>query len=341
MTGFLSRLAERARSEAAAAPLLMPKGLGSRFAGTVRRDDSPAEAVGIAPERSVGFGAVRRESPPGSSEPGEIARTEASDEPDEPPSEAIRPLRRAMLARAPAPDEPDALLQVRRTKSQAEPMAGKEEVARLVHRAPLTASPAPQEGVEALPLRRAGPEAALDAGEGGEVSPEGRIGRVESTQPYEAWTFPERPFHADRKLAAPHPHFARETESAALGSPRGETDPAALRPPRPEAVPALAAHGPPERAERTAPERTIARPVAPSGPDFGDLPGWSGAAAHVEAFPGPLADQRGAADSKAERPQVVIDRLDVLIHEPAPTPAAARPVADPGRRLRARYLRGL
>lgn len=45
------------------------------------------------------------------------------------------------------------------------------------------------------------------------------------------------------------------------------------------------------------------------------------------------------AFTSSERPQVFIDQVDVLIHEPAPPPA--RPAFDHARSLRARYLRRL
>ena len=48
-----------------------------------------------------------------------------------------------------------------------------------------------------------------------------------------------------------------------------------------------------------------------------------------------------AAPSARERPQVVIDQIDVLIHEQAPQRPASRPRTDPDRALRARYLRRL
>ena len=54
--------------------------------------------------------------------------------------------------------------------------------------------------------------------------------------------------------------------------------------------------------------------------------------------PAPPSTQSGGGD-RFERPHVVIDQVDVLVHEPA-TPATARPPAT-GRRIRARYLRRL
>jgi hypothetical protein len=109
---------------------------------------------------------------------------------------------------------------------------------------------------------------------------------------------------------------------------------------RRDEVPSLPAHGPPEGAGRAASLPAVAEPGMPSGRDFEDRPGRTGAAAFVETYTGSAVESRAAA-SKAERPQVIVDRLDVLVREPAPSPAAARPAADPGRMLRARYLRRL
>ena len=47
------------------------------------------------------------------------------------------------------------------------------------------------------------------------------------------------------------------------------------------------------------------------------------------------------AASGNERPEVIIEQLDVLIHEPAPPPQPASTRTDHGRSLRARYLRRL
>ena len=56
----------------------------------------------------------------------------------------------------------------------------------------------------------------------------------------------------------------------------------------------------------------------------------------AEAFGG-----SGAGAPAPQRPQVIIDQVDVLIHEPAAPAVAARPAFDAGRAMRARYLRRL
>jgi hypothetical protein len=61
-------------------------------------------------------------------------------------------------------------------------------------------------------------------------------------------------------------------------------------------------------------------------------------------FAPPVAEAAGESrtDTPApQRPQVIIDQVDVLIHEPAAPAAPARPAFDAGRAMRARYLRRL
>jgi hypothetical protein len=129
--------------------------------------------------------------------------------------------------------------------------------------------------------------------------------------------------------ASPRPDFTGEEELA--GSPAPRRAPAPRLPP-PDA---------PRAADPTDPAPSISEPPLP--PDRGRA-GWSErAAAFADREPnfGPAFAPPDSVGASVERPQVIIDRLDVLVHEPAPSRSDARPAPDRGRMLRARYLRRL
>jgi hypothetical protein len=64
---------------------------------------------------------------------------------------------------------------------------------------------------------------------------------------------------------------------------------------------------------------------------------------HYPGDGGNFHELPGRADDGASRdaPTVTIDQVDVIIHEPPPPPASARPAFDQSRAMRARYLRRL
>jgi len=59
------------------------------------------------------------------------------------------------------------------------------------------------------------------------------------------------------------------------------------------------------------------------------------------SFEAGFGNAGGPGSAASQRPQVVIDQVDVLIHEPAAPQSAARPAFDSARAMRARYLRRL
>jgi len=134
-----------------------------------------------------------------------------------------------------------------------------------------------------------------------------------------------QPFQADLVPGAmpAHPDLANEEEPSDLQALRRD-----VAPPRP--------------ASAAAPPPTFA-PPAPRGADAWTprpVPDWTGAGFGF-APETPAFEASGFAPAPAAgRAQVVIDQLDVLIHEPAAA-APPRPQADHGRLLRARYLRRL
>jgi len=234
---------------------------------------------------------------------------------------------------------------VRRQETEA-PDQGEEEMSR----APSAGAIGEQPEEETMqPLRRAGAEAApseeeeeVQAIRRAEAAPEGeeeeavqaaRFVRRAEEVPLDDTEKPLRqPFQSDLEPGAtpPHPDLANEEEPSDLQALRRDVVPQSP---------------PPGRSER--PGHVIdggegQEPAAPYGPGYGDRFSQSGAAATFQARDGQLFEPRRAASTGADRPQVIIDQLDVLIHEQAPSPrAAARPATDQGRMLRARYLRRL
>jgi hypothetical protein len=82
-------------------------------------------------------------------------------------------------------------------------------------------------------------------------------------------------------------------------------------------------------------EPPISIPVA----DRPDAQSWRGEAITVPPPPRPAETRSEAATARPERPQVVIEQLDVLIHEPVPPPVRGPDLAKRrSRSLRARYL---
>ena len=79
-------------------------------------------------------------------------------------------------------------------------------------------------------------------------------------------------------------------------------------------------------------------PVSIPGVDRPEGPSWRSAAITALPPPRPVEMLSEAATARSERPQVVIDQLDVLIHEPAPPVRGPDLAKRRSRSLRARYL---
>lgn len=299
---FLSRLADRARPPAAAGPLLMPKGFVARQPAAVRREEDAAE------EEEVASRAIRRQQPEAPEEGEEgVARAAAPEEPEEQSAGEVQELRRADAGtEAPEP----------------------EDEARPLRRAPVPATEPAETDEEMRAVRRA---AAGGEGEDeAEVQPARFIRRAEEV-PLDDTDRPLRqPFQSDLAPGAtpPHPDLATEEE------------PSNLQALRRDAAPSLPAQAEANMPDRAAPGSGLAGPLPPSGAGFADRSDGRGAA-YFEPQYGSAFEPRSAAAASAELTPVIIDQLDVLIHEPAPSSPAARAAPDHGRMLRARYLRRL
>ncbi len=242
---------------------------------------------------------------------------------------ASLPLRRAdapsgedeEMARAPAAEPPENEAEVKPARIRRAAAKPSDETEEPV--APLRRATTEEDEPQVAPLLRA------EAPEGSEEEPPAQpmrtIRRAEEV-PLDDGEKPLRqPFQADLVPGAmpSHPDLANDEEPSQLQ---------ALR----------RAAAPPRQASTAAPPPTPP-PAAPRGADAWPPrpePAWAGAepgfAPEVPAF-----ETGGFAPAPAPgRTQVVIDQLDVVIHEPTAS-APARAQADHGRLMRARYLRRL
>lgn len=306
---FLARLSARALPALSRLPAVMPKGLAARQMAPVYRDAvPPEEEADIAPWRAPTGPKLRRaEAPTGENHENDedrMARAPAAAPPEGEPE--VQPAR---LRRAPALP-PDA---------EAEP-------ARL-HRAPALPPDTAEEPV--APLRRAEAAETADEAEEADEEPMRTLRRAEEL-PLDDGEKPLRqPFQADLVPGAMpgHPDLADQEEPSNLQALRRD-----VAPPRQ----GLAGAAPLTPAFPPARDPWLPRPA----PDWGPAPEWAGAEpgfASEASVPEAASAMTGSA---AGRAQVVIDQLDVLIHEPAAA-APARLQADHGRLMRARYLRRL
>lgn len=298
---FLARLAARARFTGAGTSVVMPKGLVARQPLPLLRQPEEEEPQEEAVAPMRAAPLRRQEQPEEQEE--EMQRAPAEEEPQE--EEAQRSLRRntrpVRREEAEEQQEDEELAPLRRAENEEEP---EEEVA---------------------PLRRQGkPEEEEDELQASRV-----IRRAEEV-PLEDGEKPLRqPFQSDLDPAnaSAHPDLANEEEPPAMQALRRDavaTPPAA--PIADTAAPHDTAHQDHATDDRS--------PLPATLPDFFTRNGG------FDAFD--TADTHASQPPNGnERPEVIIEQLDVLIHEPAapPQPAAAR--ADHSRALRARYLRRL
>ncbi|MCB4768045.1 hypothetical protein LGR54_05470 [Ancylobacter sp. Lp-2] len=229
---------------------------------------------------------------------------------------ATRPIRRVEGA-APAEDE------IPRATAPAPEQHEDEEPPATARRAPMSLNRAHEQNEE--------PQ---EEGEPDEPTPASRLIRRAEEVPLEDGDRPLRqPFQEDLSPGASPlpPDMATEEEPPAMQalrraiprpagpSPRGEVG----VPPPPGGV-----------FDEGAPDRS--HPFAPA---FG---GEAASLAHaLMPFDTGFAPAGGSGPDRSERPQVIIDQVDVVIHEPAPPAVAARAPFDAARAMRARYLRRL
>jgi len=249
--------------------------------------------------------------------------------------EQAHPLRRAAARTIRRAEEPPA--EEEETQRTSAPTAGeedKQEQPAMARRAPgsLRRAEKPEEEEPAQPLRRA----AAPAREPDEEEPAQatRLIRRAEEVPLEEGEKPLRqPFQEDLSPGASPlpPDMANEEEPPAMQALRRDIAPFA--PPPPAGIPTAADPG-------------FAgfgvEPAEPFPAKFGgEEPYIPGPPADFEARFTEAVGGSGAGASAPQRPQVIIDQVDVLIHEPAAPAVSARPAFDAGRAMRARYLRRL
>jgi hypothetical protein len=253
---------------------------------------------------------------------------------EEGPAQALRrTLRRVVAAkpddeempRAPAPaaeppsqeDEPEAmaLRQFEHMRRAAEPKEEEDELAQTVRRA---AQPEQEKGDE-------------------DMAQAARAIRRAEEVPIEEGDKPLRqPFQQDLSPgAAPlPPEMANEEEPPAMQALRRDVAVFA-----PTASPAPPNDGAETPAAAAGDAYAHTRPAI-AGESWMNLPFGS---PHLPGDGGNFHELPGRAGDGAsgDAPTVTIDQVDVIIHEPPPAPASARPAFDQSRAMRARYLRRL
>jgi len=246
--------------------------------------------------------------------------------------EQAQPLRRAAARKIRGTEEPP--VEEEETQRASAPTAGDEdeqEQPAMARRAPgsLRRAEKPEEEEPAQPLRRA----AAPAPDEEEPAQAARLIRRAEEVPLEQGEKPLRqPFQQDLSPGASPlpPDMANEEEPPAMQALR--RDVASFAPP-PAGIPTAAEMG------------SAALGVEPAEPfpaRFGGEEAYipSPSAGFEARFMGPVGGSDAGA-AAPQRPQVIIDQVDVLIHEPAAPAVAARPAFDAGRAMRARYLRRL
>ena len=246
--------------------------------------------------------------------------------------EQAHPLRRPAARAIRRAEEPPA--EEQETQRTSAPTAGEEDEQdqpAMARRAPgsLRRAEKPEEEEPAQPLRRA----AVPAPDEEEPAQAARLIRRAEEVPLEEGEKPLRqPFQSDLSPGASPlpPDMANEEEPPAMQALRRD----------------IASFAPPPAGIPTAADpRSAGFGVAPAEPfpaKFGGEEAYiPGPSAGFEArFMEPVGGSDAGA-SAPQRPQVIIDQVDVLIHEPAAPAVSARPAFDAGRAMRARYLRRL
>lgn len=246
----------------------------------------------------------------------------AEEEPAE-EAEQAQPLRRTLRrAAAPPPDDeevPRAAAPEPEDKDEAQPA--------MARRAEKPTADEGEDEERAQPLRRATqPDKETDEKE---PPPAARLIRRAEEVPVEGGEKPLRqPFQSDLSPGASPlpPDMASEEEPSPVQ---------ALR--RDVSMPALA----PRDSGRAAPSVVdfdaggSDRPAPIPVPFGSDDTAAGGAGSWFDAG----FSREGMAARGEGRPQVIIDQVDVLIHEPASQAAGSRPAFDSARAMRARYLR--
>ena len=338
---FLARISYRAARLPSAVPRVMPKGLAARQAVPIARaEDAAEEEQTLSPARPAGLRLAQRQEAEEQEE--EVSRQETEEEPEaqrqpeEEGEEEVAPLRRQ------EGEEEETVATLRRQKEGEEEVAPlrrqeeEEETVATLRRQEeeeLEAQRQPEENgeEEVAPLRRKEEEEETVATlrrqeEEEEVQPMRAIARQEEVPLEETGqtSSPRSQIELEPKAEPASPDLPAEQDPVDLQALHRVITPGPGLPPAAPATPGepVGNHGaawPSGEPPRSPVLPATSRPESPAPAHF--VP------AGFAPDPGP--------------PNVVIDQLDVLIHEPAPAPGRHAPRADRGRAFRARYLRRL
>jgi hypothetical protein len=250
-------------------------------------------------------------------------------EEDEPPHPLRRATARTIRRAAEPPTEEEETQRISAPPADEDDEPGPPAMAR---RAPgsLHRAETPEEEKAAQPLRRAA--APPPEPEEEEPAQARRLIRRAEEVPLEEGERPLRqPFQEDVSpgaLPLP-PDMPNEEELPAMQALRRDMASFAAPPRSPAEMPAAPGF------DRFGPEPADPFPATPGEARYRPGP--------PAGFEPPFAETAGTGGAGAppQRPQVIIDQVDVLIHEPAAPAAPARLAFDAGRAMRARYLRRL
>lgn len=302
---YLARISARAAGPRANAPAVLPKCLGNgQTAAIARSEENGEEDETLSPMRTPAARPVRRQE---ADEAEEVSRQEVEGEPEA--KRAASPKEMAREVQREADEEvEEGVVPLRRQEDE-----GEEELAPLRRQE--------EEGEEEVaPLRR------QEIEEESEASPMRTIARQEEIPLEDTGQTAPPPAQAELEPDA-------EPPSQELAGDREPSDLQALH----RDIPAGPGLSPPTPAAQSEPpeNRSANRPLAetlasshPQVPDFTD----------GIAIPHVIPQSTGAGESRTD---VVIDQLDVVIHEPAVSAERSPPHRDRERVLRARYLRRL
>ena len=309
---FLTRITNRSVSYRSSSPVVMPKGIAPRQSVPIARaEDAADEDETLSAARVPTSTSVRREE---TKEPDEAARQSSPEDGEE----ELAPLRRQQDG-----EEEEGVAPLRRQAEE-----GEEEIAPLRRQAD-------EEKEESLAaLRRQ-----ADEGEE-EVAPLRRMEDADGEEDLQTMRSISRqeevPLEETGQLSPP------QSQSSLV--PGAEpTSPDLVAEEEPPAMQAL--HRETQSAQNPIPTAPSQYGEAAMGPAYEPpAPALNAPPLNLPSVPDVPSPVEFASPNMAHTqpsPNVVIDQLDVLIHEPAPAPERRASAMDRGRSFRARYLRRL
>jgi len=299
---YLARISARAAGSRSKVPAIVPKGLGNRHAPATSRMEEAGEAEEtLAPMRSLGARPVRRQEAEGDSE--EVLAAAREEEEEE-----IQPIRRQEK-------EEEAIQPIRRQEEKDE-----EEVA------PLRRQEEEEEEIQPIRRQEKEEEAIQPIRRQEEKDEEEQAMRMRAIARQE-----EIPLEESPQPAPPPSQTDLEPDAEPVSQElAGEQEPSDLQALHRDISPGADLSAPAPQGETPA-SRPLAEALTPFQTRAPNFP--AGLAIPEMVPPTTRMDEA--------RPTVIIDQLDVLIHEPVTQARRAAPRQDRDRTLRARYLRRL